>query len=231
MKQIKKISDLQENDQILVPTRKKGYFWRDEIEDEGIFHFISSSVAPCRDLFDHERWKKNFTPFEFFYEPISFSEYYGLQESLLKNISFFSHSSIHVLQKAWLFFSQGGDTFSQAELLSSGRKYNKSRIFICKNYRVGTGVFYLVGEEWSDYESIFMNNTLKVKIPEIQFSSAVDMINIALESATIDSNEILIGYIEKNFGARIPNELLDVHVRTGSKITRNMNLDDFFGNK
>lgn len=233
MKDRIKISDLQDNTehQVLVPTRLNGHFWRDEIDNEGIFHFISASVVDCSSVFDEAYWDDQFLDFESLHEALSFDEYHSTTKVLKDNFSVFSHKSIHVLQKAWEFFSSGGDSYSQAEITCNGRVYKKARIFVCKNYYIGTGIFILQGEQWSNHESIFMNETFDLKVSEIEFSNLIDIVNLTIDAGRLSSNRTLVGYIEKNFNDRIPNKISDVHLVNDIETLRQQNLDDVFGER
>lgn len=230
MKKKIQISQLKDNSdaEILMDTRVKGHFWRDEIEFEGMFHFIASSVVDCSVAFDEEYWNNKFLSFESLIEPISFKDFEATKILMRQSFSVFRHTSIHILQKAWEFFSGGGDSYSQVEIKCKGRPYNKTRIFVCKNYHIGTGVFILDGEEWSEYESIFMNKTVDVKVSEIQFSNILDMISTTLDAKSLTSNYTLTDFIEKNFHDKIKNELIDVHLYNEIEAAKGQNLDDVF---
>lgn len=224
------ISELRDNSdaEVFMDTRVKGHFWRDEIEFEGMFHFMASSVVDCSEAFDEEYWDNKFLSFERLLEPLSFKGIDATQAMMRQSFSVFRHTSIHILQKAWEFFSSGGDSYSQAEIKCRGRSYNKTRVFVCKNYYVGTGVFILEGDEWSDYESIFSNKTLDVKASEIQFSNLLDMISTTIDAQSLASNRALTGFIEKNFHDKIPNELIDVHLYNEIETVKNQTLGDVF---
>jgi hypothetical protein len=231
MKGKAKISELQDNSeaQIFLKTRVKGHFWRDEIDFEGIFHFMASSVVDCSSVFDDSFWRDKFIKFENLGGTLSLDDYAATRNILIDSFSVFRHQSIHILKKAWEFFSSGGDTYAQAEITCKGRTYKKSRIFVCKNYYIGTGVFILDGDEWSNHESIFMNKTLELKVTEIQFSNLLDIINTTTYAGSLCSNKILTGFIEKNFNDKIPSELLDIHLMHSIKTAKQQDLDDVFG--
>lgn len=230
MKKKISISELNDNSDsgILMDTRVKGHFWRDEIEFEGMFHFMASSVVDCSVVFVDEYWNDKFLNFEGLLEPLSFKDVEATQAIMRQSFSVFQHTSIHILQKAWEFFSSGGDSYSQAEIKCKGRAYNKSRVFVCKNYHIGTGVFILEGDEWSNHESIFLNKTLEVKVSELQFSNLLDMISTTLDAQSLASNRTLTGFIEKNFHDKIPDEMIDVHLHNEIKTVKDQTLDDTF---